>query len=640
MMKKDHTDYSARTKTIKRFHPDRKLGESTGNVMDARADESLYKPLNLGRAACSVRYVLAGANQPFELEYYIGPRGVFEGELVKFWMPGQGSLGDTPQIDNPDIPGYLEYRLPSGIEVESFCEKYRVLSIKDGENPKREILDDDKLVGPISIGFRLISGKLVNGDCITISVGRKHGFIWKKLAARKEFKLILEPADNSPKMRLPEPVRIDIIPLEADHLDIFIGGSGEVGSRIRGVVSIRDKYDNKVDYSGPIDIKSEGQKQTVYLSNGLGIFHAEKRNAVLRVKVLSSPELNLPASESNAAANSKDGMNLFFGDMHTHDFNSTAEGYPSDCYMWGRDQKRLDFQALAAQVHRWIDNEKWFLMKHMAEYFLDEGNYVTFLSFEWQHSSCGDKIVHYIGNDMPFLSLDMSEYDSPDKFYAAVKQTDAFIISHHPGYCLDLHVPGARWDVMDTEIDRLVEIWSMHGSSEGYDERDRPLIPPYRKAGVRQGLTEGLRVGLVGGSDTHTARPGGSSDDVRPYYGGLCAIWAKDLTRRGLYEAFMARRTYAITGARINLYFSVNNAVMGSEIPMTDKVEIKIDVLGTKVISKIEIMKDGFVHKTFNPDKRDINIVWCDELTAPALYHCRITQVDGHVAVATPVWVG
>jgi hypothetical protein len=639
-MKKDHTDYKARTKTIKRFHTNRILGESTGNVMDARADESLYKPTELGRAKCSIRYVKAGEKKPFVLEYFVGSRGVFKGEIVKFWMAGQGSLGGTPQVDNPKRSGYLEYSLPPGISIEPVCEKYRVLSVDDGENVEREILEGDKLIGPISIGFKLVKGKLVYGDCVRISVGEKHGFIWKKLASRKEFKLILEPADGSPKMRLPEPVRIDILPLEADHIDIFIGGSGETGKAINGIVSVRDKYDNKVNYNGAIDIESDGEKQTVYLSKGLGTFSAVKKSDILRIKVLSSSGMNFPNAESNTACIPKDGLNLFFGDMHTHDFNSTAEGYPSECYMWGRDQKRLDFQALAVQVHRWIDNEKWFLMKHMAEYFLDEGKYVTFLSFEWQHSSCGDKIVHYIGNDMPYLPLDMPEYDSPEKLYKAVKKTDAFIISHHPGYGLNLHVPGARWDVMDTEIDRLVELWSMHGSSEGYDEKDRPLIPPYRKAGVRQGLQEGLRVGLVGGSDTHTARPGGSCDDVRPYYGGLCAIWAKDLTRRGLYEAFMARRTYAITGARINLYFSVNGAVMGSEIPMTSKGEIKIEVLGTKPIIKIEIMKNSMVCKTFNPDKIDAEIVWSEEISDPVFYHCRITQNDGHLAVSTPVWVG
>ena len=139
---------------------------------------------------------------------------------------------------------------------------------------------------------------------------------------------------------------------------------------------------------------------------------------------------------------------------------------------------------------------------------------MTFLSFEWQNSSCGDKIIHYIGNDMPYLPIDDPRYDSPEKLYAALKNSDAFIISHHPGYELDLHVPGARWEVMDTEIDRLVEIWSMHGSSEGYDVTDRPLIPPFRKGGAYEGFTKGLRLGVTAGSDTHTARPGGSCEDV------------------------------------------------------------------------------------------------------------------------------
>jgi len=639
--KKDHTVYSERIKPLKRFHPERPLGESTGNAMDARSDESLYKPSELGLAKCSIKTVKAGENKPFVLEYTAGKREITTGEIVKFWMIGQGSLGTTPQIDDPTFLGFMTFTFPVGVEAEIICDKYRALSVGTGENAGDSLKDADMIVGPVTIGFKITKGSLKEGDKVAINVGEKTGFIWKKLVGRKEFKVIIEPVGDKAKMRLPEPVRIHMRPLEADHLDLFVAGTAKKGDGVKGIVSVRDKYDNRVSYSGPVTIKTGTEKITAYLADGLGKFEFIKKDD----KALQITASNLNNSEvskaiSNCVTEPQNEYNLYFGDMHTHDFNSTAEGAPADCYQWARDEKKLDFQALAVQVHRWIDNEKWFLMKHMTEYFNEEESFITFLSFEWQHSHYGDKIIHYLGNDMPYLPIDDPRYDCPANLYKALKKTDAFVISHHVGYELDLHVPGAKWEAMDTEVDRLVEIWSMHGSSEGYNSNDRPLIPPFRKGGAYEGLKQGLRVGIVAGSDTHTARPGGSCDDVRPYHGGLCAIWSRDLTRRGLFEAFKARRTYALTGARINLYFAVNNAPMGSEIIFEENIDISVDVHGTDVIEKIEIMKNAELFTTYEVKKSACKISFSDKITSPAFYHCRITQKDGHLAVSTPVWVG
>ena len=554
-------------------------------------------------------------------------------------MAGQGSLGETPQIDNPDRSGFIEFQVPESVVYERFCSPYRVLSLRDGENPKRNIADGDMLVGPISMGVKVIKGKLLPGMEVKLILGRNNGFQWKKLAGRKEFKVIIETPERN--MRLPEPVVINIRPLSPDHIDVFIPGSGSLSDEVPGVVSIRDKFDNKVDYNGELYLTAlDREKIKVFVSEGLGRFTLKKDKENLRVRIQSPEDLEILPALSNCCGPTDGKYNLYFGDMHTHDFNSTAEGYPADCYLWARDQKRLDFQALSAQVHRWIDNEKWFLMKHMAEYFLQEGSFVTFLSFEWQHSAYGDKIIHYLGNDMPYLPVDNRDYDSVGKLYAEVRKSDAFIISHHPGYELNLHVPGTDWESMDTEVDRLVELWSMHGSSEGFDNMDRPLIPPYRLKGINEGLNKGCRFGFVAGSDTHTARPGGSVDDVRPYYGGLCALWAENLTRRGLYDAFYQRRSYALTGARIYLRFSINGSLMGSELPMTSALKIEMVSSGTCPIKKIELVKNGGLFRSIATNEQDVSLILEEHLDAPAYFYCRVEQCDGHLAVSSPIWIG
>lgn len=637
-MNKDHVNYSKRIIPLRRWHPDRLVAESTGHTPDARGDESLYKPTTLGTAWASIRTVTAGENRPFELVYRAGTAALKPGAIVKFWMAGQGSLGTAPQVVDPTRPGYVEIVEPAAVVLETICDKTRLLSLIDGENPPRDPLPDDMIVGPITIGFKVSKGELRDGMEVRIRVGLTGGFHWKKLSGRKEFKVIIEPGFEAPRQRLPEPVRIDIQPLKAERGDLFLPATVKPGDPVHATISIRDRFDNRVPFDGAGHIEWNGTVSEIHLNNGmstvtLGRMADKAQRVLLRCEGIPRP------AGSNWCLPS-DGMNLYFGDMHAHDFQSTAEGYPSDCYLWARDEKRLDFLSLPVQVHRWIDNEKWAVVKHLNEYFLEEGRFVTFLAFEWQHSEYGDKVIHYLGGDMPYLPVDDPRYGDVKGLYAALKTTDAFIISHHPGYQLGLHVPGTRWDTIETDVDRLLEIWSMHGSSEGYDLNDRPLIPPRRTGGVYEGLRRGVRMGVVGGSDSHTARPGGSWDDARPYHGGLCAVWAEGLTRRSLFSAFMARRTYALTGARIILRFIVNEAPMGSEIPFAPEARIRVDVWAPDRILKVEILKNTAVWKTVPGTGDECHLEDIDRIKEPAFYHCRVTQADGHLAVCSPVWLG
>lgn len=638
---KDHVDYSKRVVELRRWHPDRPVGESTGDVVDSRGDESLYKWSSLGRAWSSIKEVRAGEDKPFDLTYEAGEHELQSGTTVKFWMVGQGSLGTAPQMDDRARCGFIETVAPDHVKLEAICDKVRVLSIKDGENPDRPIQPDDMIVGPITIGFRVKSGSLRAGDKVVLRVGADSGFPWKKLAGRKEFKVIIEEGADVPRKRLPEPVVIKVLPLEAAALEVFIPGTYVTGEKLRGTVTYRDKYDNRVPVSAVVSLSAGLETLTCYVSEGRGVFEFTADDGPVRVSAsCGATSLDGSSNWSVPSGGGKD--QLYFGDMHTHDFNSTAESYTSDVYQWARDEKRLDFLSVPIQMHRYLDNEKWHLVKHMNEYFLDEGSFVTFLAFEWQHSHYGDKVIHYLGGDAPYMPVNDPRYDHPAALYRALRQTDAFIISHHPGYELGLHVPGTDWDAVENDVDRLFELWSMHGSSEGFDPADRPLIPPRRAGGVYDGLRMGLRCGLVGGSDTHTGRPCGSADDVRPYWGGYCGIWAEVKTRRALFAAFKARRTYALTGARIALQFSVNGAPMGSEIAATAQCKLLTKVWAPAKVAKIQLLRNLKVLHEFTPNEEICEVELQDnrDNDESVMYHCRIIQEDGHLAVCTPVWVG
>jgi hypothetical protein len=120
-------------------------------------------------------------------------------------------------------------------------------------------------------------------------------------------------------------------------------------------------------------------------------------------------------------------------------------------------------------------------------------------------------------------------------------------------------------------------------------------------------------------------------------------VWAEALTRRSLFEAFMARRTYALTGARIVLRFSVNGAAMGSDAPASEERQIVMEAWGTARIAKAQIVRDGALleEQSLGKDTCRLEIEdKAENADKPSFYYGRIVQDDGHLAVSSPVWVG
>ncbi|MFO7900541.1 MAG: GNAT family N-acetyltransferase, partial [Planctomycetota bacterium] len=530
----DDFDYEERVFHRRRWNAGRRPGRTWKGDIDAYGDESLYRPSQLGAAGANVAEVEARAEHPFELWFRVGPAGLPAGSEVLFWTPGQRPLGSGTQTDDPARRGFVEVTEPGGVE------------------PLHEP------------GFRT-TRELGEGEEVRLAVGRTGGFRWTPLAGRKEFKVVVDVDDGEPLMRLPEPVVVRVRPRRSDHLDVFLPGTSAPGDTVRATVTVRDEFDNRVPRDGVVELRMDEHTGAAHLSGGICQVELPVGGEPAFAEAAGPPGGH--AARSNWCLPG-DGPHLYFGDLHAHDLNSAAEGYTDEVYRWAREDKRLDFLAVPCQVHGYLDNDKWAVAKQLCEMHLHEGRFVTLLSFEWQHSHCGDKVVHYLGGDAPYLPIDDDRYAHPAALYEALRGTDALVISHHPGYALDQHVPGTDWDAMETDVDRLVELWSMHGSSEGYGPDDRPMRPPRREGGVMDGLRRGLRFGFTGGSDTHSARPGGSAKEPRPYWGGLCAVWAGALTRRALFDALRARRTVALTGARIALRLSVNGAPMGSELPL------------------------------------------------------------------------
>ena len=580
--------------------PDRPhRGYALAGDVDAFGDESLYRPSQLGTARADPVRVTAGDVAPLCLIFCVGPAGLPEGARVTYVMRGQQPLGRFES----------DYALcgPDGCVLDP-AEK--------------------------GFGFILRQGCLQENDRVVLAV---EPFQWTPLAGRREFKVVVDVGADRPQQRLPEPMVLDLLPGRLARLEAILPCTHRPGEALALQVTARDGYDNRVSENSLLEIRAGEQRTAVQMVSGAAecTLGPADRSPIRAMVDLASPSLRCM---SNPSVMTQD-LQLYVGDLHCHDYLSEAEGYPGEVYRWAIQERRLDFCSVVPQTHGWLDNETWTIAKYMNERYLDEGRFVTWLGFEWQHSGYGDKVVHYLGGDQPYLPVDDPRYNTPARLYEALRASDALVIGHHPGYALGEWVPGTDFCRVGTDVERLVELWSMHGSSEGYDPAARPLVGAVGET-VMDALKSGVRLGFVAGSDTHSGRPGGSAKEPRPYWGGLVAVWAEDLTRRAVFCALQARHTYALTQARIVTKMTVNGALMGSEIPACDRAGLCIDAWTPGSIRHVQVLKNSRLLRTFAPGGDECHIQLEDQTGGPAFYHCRVVQSDGELAVCSPVWVG
>jgi mycothiol synthase len=585
-----------------------------GGDMDFMSDESLYRPSRLGTARVEPSDVTAGAPvERLRLTFTAGPDGLAAGARVAFEMRGQSPLG-FPLSFGGGEPGTCRLNGPDGVELEP--------------------------ANVFAPGWILRQGFLAEGQSVTAELVPKEGQTWKPVAGVREFKVAIYTAGDEPGRRLPEPVRLTIRPAAPDHLDVLLPSTAAPGAPLEAVVTLRDRWDNRCPLDRPVTLRAPGLPPAAgLLSDGRACIKiGNMPDGPVRAEA-AAEGLPLPSREGLCAP-SADGLQLFVGDLHCHDLLSQAEGWPDAVYRWAIEDKRLDFLVLSPQSHGWHDNETWTLAKYMNERVLDEGRFVSLLGYEWQHTGYGDKVVISLGGDQPVLPVDDGRYSSAAKLYEALRASDAIAVAHHSAYPPGSWCSHTRFDAVEDDVERLVELWSMHGSSEGYDPGDRPLLKRDPEGTAYTALRRGLKLGFVGGSDSHSGRPGGSAREPLPYWGGLTAVWAPRLSRRDLFEALRERRTYALTGSRIVMRMTVNGAPMGSILPASPSAALRVEAWAPTPIRRVEILKNTLpLHACAPADTRCV-VEFSDTPGGPVFYHARITLENGHLAVCSPVWIG
>jgi hypothetical protein len=333
-------------------------------------------------------------------------------------------------------------------------------------------------------------------------------------------------------------------------------------------------------------------------------------------------------------------LKLYFGDIHGHSRMSDGTGTPEDYYRFAREVSRLDIAALTDHADYGtipIEGAAWERIKRAANDAHEPGRFVTFLGFEWTNWKYGHRNVYYRDGDGPiFRSID-PETDTPQELWSLLEPHEAMTAAHHVG-----GGPIATdWSIPPGEKEFFVEVSSIHGTSE-FPGGEASIYHPVEGAFVRDALSRGYRLGIIGGGDTHDGHPGQRSAGA--LVTGLVGVYAEELTREAIWEAFKRRRVYATSGPKIILNFRAGESPMGSEVAWKKSrgpLPLALRAVCCEPIEYVEIIRNGL--PVFHEQGQGVTAQYLlsdpEPPTGTSWYYLRVKQTDGNLAWSSPVWV-
>jgi len=294
-------------------------------------------------------------------------------------------------------------------------------------------------------------------------------------------------------------------------------------------------------------------------------------------------------------------QHVYWGDLHTH-----LEDFAAGDEIMRAGRENIDFYAVLMYPFVWdIKNGVrvesighrpeytawWEQERDLARQYHEPGRFVTFLGYEWNgdRRRFGDHNVIYRDDDQPYVPL-----ETLPELYAFLRGRPGIAIPHHTGYLVGQR--GKDWDFFDEALSPVMEVFSGHGSSEGCNtplgmEKNSSMGPRTSGGTFHDALARGYRVGVIASNDGPTL-PG--------RWGlGRAAVWAPALTREAVWEAILARRTYAVTGDRIVLDFRMAGQPMGAIWTGTVAPDAAVAVVGGHAIDRIELLRNGRVVDTY-----------------------------------------
>jgi len=568
--------------------------------------------------------VVAGSAGTWQITFHAGFYGIDDGGVLKIswrfasdWAP--------PQFTDPTAPNYATVTTTGPATLTPVFERRRYV---------RPFMQ--------SITMQVSDDSLREGDTVTVTLGAGEDGSRVQTFCEEEFifRVAVDWCGTGLFEEVPSP-SLSIVS-GAPHKLVVLGPSETTRDETTWVgVKAEDVWGNPcTGYDGEVWLDGRGvdglpeKYKFVPEDRGVKRFEGLKplREGVYRISVVDKE--NQMDAESNAlvCVAARREMQPFWGDLHGQSAETIGTNTVDSYFKFAKDAALLDFAGHQGNDFQ-ITKEIWDEIKKQINLIHEDGRFTALVGYEWSGNTPvgGDHNVYYPGDEGEIyrsshvLIEDKSDVDTDCKhitdLYAQLKGQDAMLVPHVGGRYANL-----TWH--DPELEFVMEVCSAWGEFEWF---------------LLDALKKGYKVGFTAGSDDHKGRPGASHPGSGAFgiYGGYACIYAKELTRAGIWEALKSRRCYGTNGRRILVDFHANGQPMGSEIDIEDSLEIGVVACGTAPIEKIDIFKGTKIVHTFPEDipraENRVRIAWSGQRI---LARNRLARWDGGVKITGGRFLG
>lgn len=622
-----------------------------------------------GEVSVSPDSGVSGEFGTWTVQFQVGPKGIVEGggirvQLPDEWHSGPRNSANLLQSDSPAEDHYVSARTSHrDVSARAVVESQQPISKRSPlVKHEKESLDGRLERYVYVVRAVLEQGALREGDWVELVYGDTSGGSRGLLASAVStgplpiLMAVDDDGDTVFGLHESRPLITAKAGLAATLL-AHLPSQASAGEPMRLRLALMDRQFNPA--AGPAEVAlsyPDGVSGPATVQFNANQTHVDVEVMPAKIGVIrlgaswdGGTVLSNPAEISETPAERQ----LYWGDLHSHTKYSW-DGVGTDSFDYARYTSGTDFYAMTDHskvksqgINRGLNEEYWDAYHAEVDAHHVPGEFVTIHAYECSFREPYGHHNVYFRHEPGALRY--PSVTTLPELWEALEAGNALTIPHHTGK----FPSGVDLTIHDSRFRRNFEIYSGHGLSETYNPT-HPLAfefstftsdatsveaPTY----IQDAWRLGLHVSAIAASDDHRSRP------ALPHY-GIAAVRATELTRDGVFGALHDRHTYATTGAKIILHFSVNGVEMGQTGAVRDENVISVRVHGTDALLWVELLRldgdAGFeVVQRWKPESFDFETQWTDpEELEQAVYYVRLRQVNQFherpvMAWSSPVWL-
>jgi len=314
------------------------------------------------------------------------------------------------------------------------------------------------------------------------------------------------------------------------------------------------------------------------------------------------------------------GMNFYYGNLHSHTFYSDGFGTPDLMFFWAKHIVGYDFYGITDHTEDISENE-WEDTGKQANRVTEKGEFVALRGFEW---SPGDEHMNVYNTDTYVASGVVSGLQD---FYQWIKTHNGLAQFNHP---IKNAFNGFSYSAIVGN-----NVFAIETGNKRHGNTSRTFLPLYQIA-----LDHGWRVAPTNNQDNH----------FLPLYSHRTVVIAKSLTYADLFEAIKNRRVYSSDDPNMKVLFKLGEHWMGSVVAITEpSISLTIYIEDDEPVKKVEILSNNgkvVLKKEFNTHQ----VAWEPILAIhkETFFYLKITEQDilydeilhkEQITVTAPIWI-